>query len=79
MRCAKVTKSETIYPMCCNNDDGVKDWCNEYVYFGRDESLQKLMDDLVGPGDGDLGNLTTYFPKSIKIPCTQLLLWIDWL
>ncbi|KAH8418629.1 hypothetical protein KR222_007627, partial [Zaprionus bogoriensis] len=36
MRCAKVTKSEIIYPMCCNNDDGVKDWCYEYVYYGND-------------------------------------------
>lgn len=39
MRCAKVTKSEIIYPMCCNNDDGVKDWCHEYVYYGKDESF----------------------------------------
>lgn len=37
MRCAKVTKSEIIYPMCCNNDDSVKDWCHDYVYYGDDE------------------------------------------
>ncbi|XP_032590609.1 uncharacterized protein LOC6559295 [Drosophila grimshawi] len=37
MRCAKVTKSEIIYPMCCNNDDSVKDWCHAYVYYGNDE------------------------------------------
>ncbi|XP_022217821.2 LOW QUALITY PROTEIN: uncharacterized protein LOC111071034 [Drosophila obscura] len=37
MRCAKVTKSEIIYPMCCNNDDGIKDWCHAYVYYGDDE------------------------------------------
>ncbi|KAL7735726.1 hypothetical protein ACLKA6_019982 [Drosophila palustris] len=38
MRCAKVTKSEIIYPMCCNNDDSVKDWCFDYVYYGNDEA-----------------------------------------
>ncbi|BFG05522.1 uncharacterized protein DMAD_04239 [Drosophila madeirensis] len=37
MRCAKVTKSEIIYPMCCSNDDGIKDWCHAYVYYGNDE------------------------------------------
>ncbi|KAH8297272.1 hypothetical protein KR044_009265, partial [Drosophila immigrans] len=36
MRCAKVTKSEIIYPMCCNNDDSIKDWCYDYVYYGND-------------------------------------------
>ncbi|XP_034477652.1 uncharacterized protein LOC117784112 [Drosophila innubila] len=36
MRCAKVTKSEIIYPMCCNNDDRVKDWCYDYVFYGND-------------------------------------------
>ncbi|XP_062134442.1 uncharacterized protein LOC133844459 [Drosophila sulfurigaster albostrigata] len=35
MRCAKVTRSEIIYPMCCNNDDSVKDWCYDYVYYGN--------------------------------------------
>ncbi|XP_033246909.1 uncharacterized protein LOC117187973 [Drosophila miranda] len=37
MRCAKVTKSEIIYPMCCSNDDGIKNWCHSYVYYGNDE------------------------------------------
>ncbi|EDW77049.1 uncharacterized protein Dwil_GK22162 [Drosophila willistoni] len=37
MRCAKVTKSEFVYPMCCNNDDSIKDWCKAYVYFGISE------------------------------------------
>eukprot|EP00099_Drosophila_melanogaster_P012409 NP_001286730.1 uncharacterized protein Dmel_CG4269, isoform C [Drosophila melanogaster] len=36
MRCAKVTKSEFVYPMCCGNEDGIKDWCREYVYFGNE-------------------------------------------
>ncbi|KAH8401447.1 hypothetical protein KR009_005531, partial [Drosophila setifemur] len=35
MRCAKVTKSSMIYPMCCSNDDGIKDWCNAYVFYGE--------------------------------------------
>ncbi|ALC41147.1 CG4269 [Drosophila busckii] len=39
MRCAKVTKSPIIYPMCCNNDENIKDWCYEYVYFGRDDDV----------------------------------------
>ncbi|KAH8269624.1 hypothetical protein KR018_010531, partial [Drosophila ironensis] len=34
MRCAKVTKSEHIYPMCCGNEDGIKDWCQAYVFYG---------------------------------------------
>ncbi|EDV54909.1 uncharacterized protein LOC6546693 [Drosophila erecta] len=36
MRCAKVTKSEFVYPMCCGNEDGIKVWCREYVYFGNE-------------------------------------------
>ncbi|XP_016928208.3 uncharacterized protein [Drosophila suzukii] len=36
MRCAKVTKSDFVYPVCCSNDDGIKDWCREYVYYGNE-------------------------------------------
>ena len=35
MRCAKETKSNIVYPLCCVNEDGVEDWCKEYVYYGR--------------------------------------------
>ena len=35
MRCAKETKSEIVYPLCCANEDGVQDWCQDYVYFGK--------------------------------------------
>jgi len=35
-RCAKATKSSIVFPMCCANDDGVKNWCEEYVYYGID-------------------------------------------
>lgn len=34
MRCAKVTKSEIVYPLCCANEDSVKTWCHDYIYFG---------------------------------------------
>ncbi|XP_017054248.1 uncharacterized protein LOC108096846 [Drosophila ficusphila] len=34
MRCAKVTKSDIVYPSCCSNEDGIKDWCREYVFYG---------------------------------------------
>ncbi|EDW10318.2 uncharacterized protein LOC6580552 [Drosophila mojavensis] len=37
MRCAKITKSQIIYPMCCNNDDDIKVWCHEYVYYNNEE------------------------------------------
>lgn len=35
MRCAKETKSELVYPLCCADEDGVLGWCNDYVYYGR--------------------------------------------
>lgn len=35
MRCAKETKSELVYPLCCANEDDVLNWCNDYVYYGR--------------------------------------------
>ncbi|KAM7343200.1 uncharacterized protein ACRADG_010340 isoform 2-T2 [Cochliomyia hominivorax] len=34
MRCAKVTKSTIVYPLCCANEDKIKDWCHDYVFFG---------------------------------------------
>lgn len=34
MRCAKITKSTIVYPLCCANEDGVKQWCHDYVFFG---------------------------------------------
>ncbi|KAG4070098.1 hypothetical protein HA402_013341 [Bradysia odoriphaga] len=34
-RCAKETKSRTVFPMCCSNKEGVKDWCEAYIYFGQ--------------------------------------------
>lgn len=33
MRCAKITKSTNVYPLCCGNVEGVKDWCYSYVYY----------------------------------------------
>lgn len=33
-RCAKESKSKIVFPLCCSNEDKVKDWCEEYIYFG---------------------------------------------
>ncbi|XP_055692580.1 uncharacterized protein LOC129795378 [Lutzomyia longipalpis] len=33
-RCAKATKVRNAFPMCCSNEDGVQDWCKDYVYYG---------------------------------------------
>lgn len=33
-RCTKATKARNVYPMCCLNEDGVGDWCRDFVYFG---------------------------------------------
>lgn len=35
MRCAKETKSELVYPLCCADEDEVYTWCNDYIFFGR--------------------------------------------
>lgn len=34
-RCAKESKSKIVFPLCCSNIDKVKDWCEEYIYFGQ--------------------------------------------
>ncbi|PSN41189.1 hypothetical protein C0J52_04166 [Blattella germanica] len=33
-RCAKSTRSTTVYPYCCNNHDNVMVWCERYLNFG---------------------------------------------
>jgi hypothetical protein len=33
-RCAKSTKSSTLYPMCCGNMANVQEWCEKYLNFG---------------------------------------------
>lgn len=33
-RCTKAAKARNVYPMCCLNEDGVGDWCRDFVYFG---------------------------------------------
>lgn len=35
-KCAKFTKSKYVYPMCCNEEDGVYKWCTEYVNYGQE-------------------------------------------
>ncbi|XP_005176872.1 uncharacterized protein LOC101901173 [Musca domestica] len=39
MRCAKITKSTTVYPLCCGNVEGVKEWCYAYVYYRVEPQL----------------------------------------
>ncbi|XP_055705225.1 uncharacterized protein LOC129802981 [Phlebotomus papatasi] len=34
-RCAKATKVRHAFPMCCSNEENVRDWCREYVYYGK--------------------------------------------
>ncbi|KOB74895.1 Uncharacterized protein OBRU01_08433, partial [Operophtera brumata] len=34
-RCAKLTKSRLAYPACCSTDLKAREWCSDYVYFGR--------------------------------------------
>lgn len=33
-RCAKESKAKNVFPLCCSNVDGVKNWCEEYIYYG---------------------------------------------
>ncbi|KAK4873528.1 hypothetical protein RN001_015557 [Aquatica leii] len=33
-RCAKQTKSNVVYPMCCSNEDDVFVWCQRYIGYG---------------------------------------------
>lgn len=35
MRCAKETKSELVYPLCCADEDEVLGWCHDYIFFGK--------------------------------------------
>ncbi|XP_071038970.1 uncharacterized protein [Parasteatoda tepidariorum] len=30
-RCAKVTKNELVFPMCCSEQKGVRRWCKEFL------------------------------------------------
>lgn len=33
-RCATVTKSLPVFPLCCADVDGVQGWCQEYLDYG---------------------------------------------
>ncbi|KAF5299684.1 hypothetical protein FQA39_LY11479 [Lamprigera yunnana] len=33
-RCAKQTKSNIVYPMCCSNEDDAFLWCQRYIGYG---------------------------------------------
>lgn len=33
--CAKQTKSNIAYPMCCTNEDDAYNWCGQYINYGK--------------------------------------------
>ncbi|XP_054282788.1 uncharacterized protein LOC128999985 [Macrosteles quadrilineatus] len=33
-RCAKSTKSNIVYPMCCRDREEARNWCSHYLAFG---------------------------------------------
>lgn len=33
-RCAKETRATNVFPLCCSNVDDVKEYCENYIYFG---------------------------------------------
>ncbi|EEB11382.1 conserved hypothetical protein [Pediculus humanus corporis] len=33
-KCAKQTKSSVVYPMCCQNREEAREWCQKYISFG---------------------------------------------
>ncbi|XP_073988133.1 uncharacterized protein [Rhodnius prolixus] len=33
--CAKRTKSNIVYPMCCFGQEEAKEWCDRYTKYGR--------------------------------------------
>lgn len=35
-RCAKFTRNEVVFPFCCDNKDGVEDWCRKFLDFALD-------------------------------------------
>ncbi|KAJ8970476.1 hypothetical protein NQ317_017742 [Molorchus minor] len=35
-KCAKQTKSPIVYPMCCNEEDEVHNWCYRYTTYGKE-------------------------------------------
>ncbi|XP_048515193.1 uncharacterized protein LOC125501959 [Athalia rosae] len=33
-RCAKQTKSVVVYPWCCTDHEGAREWCENYLHYG---------------------------------------------
>ncbi|KAK7579831.1 hypothetical protein V9T40_000460 [Parthenolecanium corni] len=33
-RCAKETKSDVVYSMCCSNQDEAQTWCLKAIHYG---------------------------------------------
>lgn len=37
-RCASVTKTLDVLPLCCSDTDGVQNWCVDYLAYGVEKS-----------------------------------------
>lgn len=35
-KCAKVSRNQFVYPLCCSNDQQVGDWCHKYINYSID-------------------------------------------
>ena len=36
-RCAKESRSDDAFIMCCSNETGIRDWCDKFLAFGTDD------------------------------------------
>lgn len=36
-KCAKLTKSDLAYSMCCSGKDGVRNWCFDFLNYSLDD------------------------------------------
>lgn len=39
-KCAKITKSNVVYPMCCTDKEDAYRWCYKYINFGLQKRSQ---------------------------------------
>uniref|UniRef100_A0A1A9WNA3 Uncharacterized protein n=1 Tax=Glossina brevipalpis TaxID=37001 RepID=A0A1A9WNA3_9MUSC len=44
-RCVRVTKYD-VYPSCCGNEGKVRQWCHDYVFFGKVLPIDLELDSL---------------------------------
>ncbi|XP_043208357.1 uncharacterized protein LOC122373959 [Amphibalanus amphitrite] len=38
-RCAKESRSDDAFIMCCSDTDGIREWCEKFLAFGSDDSF----------------------------------------